>query len=194
MILTSIFFLFILVGCTTTNQPPMLNITKYPPDLIVGNLTADNITITPNGNLNGNFSAYAEGYFHSYTSPAVVGITVANKYYNISNYTLGEIYLFSPYGKGVYTNKSGLYAFTFMFAMQGGNGGDYELELFINETSQPDCATFISTSTTDHVNAVVSCLKILTVGDVLTVRVKDLSAPPQDIEYHQVNMRVVEVI
>jgi len=135
---------------------------------------------------------YAEGYFHSYADPANIEIPTSNVYVKIMNFTMDEIYGFVSTIEGIDTTKAGTYSLTFSLAMQGGNGGNYEIELFINNASQPDCATFITTSVVAHQAAVVSCLKTLAVGDMLDVRVKDISSPAKNIQYHQLNFKIIE--
>lgn len=149
--------------------------------------------LTINGNWTCSTIHYAEGYFHNYDNPATVTISTNNTYYQITNYTIDNIQGINIAGTQANITKNSTYKITLEIAMQGGNNGDYEIELHKNNVAQIDCATFVTTTTGDHKNIMISCIKALLPNDKLDVRIKDVNNPAQNILYHQLNFNIIEI-
>lgn len=136
---------------------------------------------------------YGEAYYHDYITQLTINIDSAGVYYNISGFSLDDNYGIINHGNQREITKDALYSILGTMSFHGGNGGEYEVELFVNDVGQDDCAFFRTTSTSNLGDATLSCLKQLSIGDHLNIRVKDLSAPPQDIDITAFNFKIVEV-
>ena len=182
--------LFAFVLCAISVNAFSLSTYDVGSEWIVLNYTAVNQTL-----LNDSFptAVYAEGFFHSYSDPAILELATTDTYYQITNFSMHELKGFNVTPSGVVVLYAGTYKLSFNFAMSGGNSGDYELEFFKNGVGQEDCATFVTTATTDHLTAAINCLIMLEKGDVLMVKAKDLGNPAQDISYHQLNLNIIRI-
>jgi len=138
-------------------------------------------------------TAYAEGYYHSYTTPIAITIGTADVYYNITGFVLNNSNQFITDRYYIETTKSGLYFISASMSFNGGNGGEYEVELFKNGTSQPDCSFFRTTSTTAIGDAGFTCLKYIEAGSELIMKIKDLSPPAQSVSIQRLNFNIIEV-
>jgi len=136
---------------------------------------------------------FAQGFYHSYDTPAEVYIDNEDVYYNFTNLTIDFYNGFNPVGIGVNTTKAGYYKIDGGLSFSGGNSGVYEFEVFNNEQGLEQCVFFRSTSTTAIGHAGMSCIVNLTVGDHLTLRIKDITAPAQDVNVYQANMNIIEI-
>ena len=145
------------------------------------------------GEWNCSTTAWAQGYFHDYYSPIQVHFTAADTYANISVYENITASQFIVDGNSVEAQKTGLYKFSLSMSFNGGNGGEYELELFVNDIKKEQCTFFMSTSTTEIRHASFVCILPITQGDHLILKAKDTTAPAQDIWYYQLNMNTVEI-
>lgn len=134
--------------------------------------------------------AYAEGYFHSYTTPFNVSIAVSNIYYDLTNYTMTFAENFLITENGVVAENEGLYKLSGTMSFEGGNGGLYEIELHRNNVTVPSCAFFLTTSNSDTRNGAINCLIYLYAGDALKIKVKDMKNPPQNIYVRQMNFNI----
>lgn len=137
---------------------------------------------------------HAEGFYHSYDTPITIDIIDINAYVNITGFVIDNLqgFIFNN-NYSVEVTHTGLYDVFSELSFEGGNNGEYEIELFRNEDSQEDCAFFRGTSTITKDIGAFRCLKNLNDGDILTVRVKDVSDPPQDINIYQLNFIIIEV-
>ena len=154
----------------------------------------NSLLIKKNGVWDCSKTHYAEAYFHSYESPVEMTLGSTGLYYNITNFTMNGYYGLVPSKNGINVMKQANYKISLLLTFQGGNNGDYEIELFINDVSEPKCATFQTTSAGAHNNAVINCIMNLSVNDHLDVRIKDMYNPAQDISYHQLNFNMVEIV
>jgi len=136
---------------------------------------------------------YGEAYYHNYTDAFYIEITNADEYYNITGFSLDDNYGIIDLGNQRKITKTGLYAIWGTMSFRGGNGGEYEVELFVNDIAQPDCAFFRTTNTNAIGDASLSCIKSLNASDLVNMRIKDISAAPQDIYIDAFNFKIIEV-
>lgn len=155
----------LLIGCTQMQNVPETNFKPY----------------------------YAEGYYHNYTNPQTITISVSDTYYNITNMNEGNYYGLVFHSDGLNITKTALYDLDVSASFTGGNSGLYEFELFVNNNGNPDCVFFRTTTTTNLGNAGTSCLLNLTQGDHLVMKVKDINPPAQNINLYNYNFKIVEV-
>lgn len=138
--------------------------------------------------------SFAEGFYHSYDTPIVVDLVTENVYVNITGFALNDTYQIDTLGNAIRINHDSYYLINGMMSYSGGNSGEYEVELFVNDVGQEDCVFFTSTSNVDKDTGGFSCILRLFYGDTLVVKVKDISAPVQDFSIYQLNFNIVEII
>lgn len=136
---------------------------------------------------------YAQGYFQNYSTPYTISISAANVYYNLSN-----IMDFNSRGIINTNNKAtivrdGVYRISGTMSFSGGNSGVYEVELFINDLGHPECTFFRDTSSTARGDASFFCIENLKAGDILNIKVKDISTPAQSINIYAFNFNIFEI-
>lgn len=136
---------------------------------------------------------FGEIYYHSYSDAVTITMADADTYYTITNHSAGELNEITAVNNGLNITKNGSYSISVTLAMQGGNTGNYEIEVFKGADAQNKCATFQSTTTTAHENVVINCILELVAGDIITVRAKDIDTPAQDMLYHQFNLNIIEI-
>lgn len=137
---------------------------------------------------------FAEGHYQSYATPIEINVTSQGVYYNITGYESFLLRGFTTALTGVRCNKNGVYRLVGTMSFYGGNSGDYEVALFVNGAEKHECAFQRSTSSNAIGDATLTCIQTLNSGDLLNMRVKDMSAPAQDIYIHALNFNIVEVV
>ena len=136
---------------------------------------------------------YAEGFYQSYDTPIYINTTVTDVYYNVTGFTLDKYYGFVIDNNAVMTTHKGLYKISAAMSFSGGNGAEYEAELFINGVGKEECVFFRSTSSTLIGDAGFSCIMQLEENDHLIMKVKDFSSPPKPISIYRLNFNIVEI-
>lgn len=162
--------------------------------VLVGLLMSAFIILAALSITTGETTHYAEGYYHSYDSPFLVDIVAADTYYNITNMTIDNSNGIITQDFSVKITKAATYRVIGTMSFSGGNGGEYELELFVNDEEQEDCAFLRTTNTTAIGDATLACIIDLNVNDLLVMKIKDISALPQDVSVYALNFNIVEVV
>jgi hypothetical protein len=183
-----IFLVFIVIMAFSIDRP------KTSQEILTEICTLENATLKyEGGQWNCEIISYAEGYYHDYDTPIEINISSADVYYNITGFALDNVRAFDTLGNSVRARHEGIYSVLGTMSFRGGNGGEYEVELFINDVGQEECVFFRTTSTNAIGDASLSCIIALEVNDVLIMKIKDLSAPAQDVEIDQLNFKIVEI-
>lgn len=155
---------------------------------VTGNLTVDQ-TIYYNVD-------FAEAYYNNISNPLIQNLTGVNQW------TIMEGFLINHY-EGVILNdnnysiqivKPSYYKIAAHIAFSGGNSGDYELSVFVNETQNTHCTLYRSTSSSSIGSASFSCIDYYDAGENLTIRVRDTSSPAQNPSFYFINFNMVELI
>ncbi len=136
---------------------------------------------------------YAEGFYQSYDTPIYINTTVTDVYYNITGFTLDKYYGFIVGTNDLIIEHTGLYKVSVGMSFSGGNGAEYETELFINNVGKEECVFFRTTSSTLIGDAGFSCILNLEENDNLIIKVKDFSSPPKPIFIYRLNFNIVEI-
>ena len=137
---------------------------------------------------------HAAAYYHSYTTPLEFNMSAADTYYNIVGYDILQSYGVIVNETGAIVQKKAYYDISASMSFSGGNSGEYEVELFVNGVGQEECVFFRSTQSSAIGSASFRCHKNLDVGDVLMVKVKDITTPVQDIRVYQLNFNMIEMV
>lgn len=137
---------------------------------------------------------YIQAYFASNnTNPYTISIGTTNQYYNLTVWQPSSIYGLEFYLDGIKITKADTYRLSSSISFTGGNGGNYDFTLFINNVPKKVCGQGLTASGTNVGNMAFSCILDLNVDDYLTFRVKDAGNPAQDIQVYRANLNLVEL-
>lgn len=146
-----------------------------------------------NGAWGCNVVHFAEGHYQNYATPLTLTITSTGVYYNVTGYEAITARGISTSGESVTINKDGWYRLIGTMSFSGGNQGDYETALFVNENERHECSFQRTTSSTAIGDATLACIVQLNNSNRLTMRVKDMTAPAQSVSIYALNFNIVEV-
>lgn len=154
------------------------------------NINVDNVNVLGNISINAH---YAEGFYNDINVPIIINFTGANTFATVVGYAVDHSDGISVNGAAT-INRSGTYKVAAHIAFSGGNNGDYELSLFVNNVKNNHCSLYRSTSSTAIGSASFSCMDEYSQGDNLTMQIRDTSSPVQSASFYFINFNIFELI
>ncbi len=167
-----------------------VGINKIPTvELDVEGDTILNGDLTVTKNITGNY-IYGECYGDDIGETI---ITDPNKYYNITNMTVGNLNGIHIVDTAMIIEVAGTYSFSSDMSLQGTANNEYHLALGINGERQLKCHAQAKVGTgTDKINLGYTCLINVEVDDALTSMVENTNAG-NNIDVHDINLNLVRI-
>lgn len=153
-------------------------------------LVDGNLNITENIFTNAHYAQYD---LHNLTDPELVRLTVEDQYENITGLSNTYSKGITPYNGGAKINRTSMYHLTGSISFNGGNSGEYQFNLFVNDVAEDACGSLRSTDTSAKGVMSINCLIQLNADDLVKMKVRDTTAPVQDANIYLLTFNMIEV-
>lgn len=141
-------------------------------------------------------AAFGELKYYNESVYLNISIPSYNTYYNITGLSCtSNNFNVNCNNSRLEIIDSGYYFVIGSFSFQGGSNTEYEYELFINNNDALDCEIHRGMGANGDVGAsTLSCLQYLNKYDVLSIQIKDITNPSQNIKIHSLNFNIIKII
>ncbi len=136
---------------------------------------------------------YAQYDYHNDTDPEVIILSVEDQYENITGLHNSYAKGIMPSDGGATINRTSMYNLQGSIAFNGGNSGEYQFSLFVNEVAEHACSAMRSTDSNAMGSMSISCLVALNEGDKVRMKVRDTTAPVQNANIYLLTFNMIEV-